>query len=96
MGRCGQTHASQIAYDNNASVPAGGIQDWHGNLGLDFTVNTAITVVALGAFDNGIPANLLGSNRTIGGVTVGIFNLNTSDACCAECGDHAGKFWFSN
>jgi hypothetical protein len=79
MGRSGQTHASPtVAYDNHASVPAGGIQDWHGNLGLDFTVNQAITVTALGAFDNGIPANLLGSNPTIGGVTVGIFNLNTS------------------
>jgi hypothetical protein len=78
MGRSGQTHASQIAYDNNASVPGAGIQDWRGNLGLDFTVNQAITVVALGVFDNGIPANLLGSDQTIGGVTVGIFNLNTS------------------
>jgi hypothetical protein len=78
MGRSGRAHASTIAYDNNASVPVAGIQDWHGNLGLDFTVNKTISVVGLGAFDNGIPANLLGSNQTIGGVTVGIFNLTTS------------------
>ena len=78
LGRSGQTHADIIAYDNNASVPAAGIQNWQGNLGLDFTVNKTISVTALGAFDNGNPANLLGSNPTIGGVTVGIFDLTTS------------------
>ena len=56
--RLAKSGHSCVVYDNNAAVPAGGIQDWHGNLGLDFTVNQAVTVTALGAFDNGIPANL--------------------------------------
>jgi|HubBroStandDraft_6_1064221.scaffolds.fasta_scaffold292435_2 hypothetical protein len=78
LARSAQAHASVIAYDNFAAAPPGGIQNWQGNLGLDFTVNTAVLVTALGAFDDGNPANLLGSNPNIGGVTVGIFDLSTS------------------
>jgi hypothetical protein len=45
-------------------------------LGLDFTVDKTISVTALGAFDDGNPANLVGTRAN--GVVVGIFNLSTS------------------
>ncbi len=51
------------------------LQNIVGALGLDFNVNQSIQVTALGAFDNGVNANLGGSAGT--GVTVGIFNVNT-------------------
>jgi hypothetical protein len=51
------------------------LQNIVGALGMDFTVNESIQVTALGAFDNGVNANLAGSAGS--GVTVGIFNVNT-------------------
>lgn len=68
--------ADTIAYDNNTSLgDVGFLQNWNGVLGLDFNVNQTITVTALGAYDQGSPANLNGV--TGGGVTVGIFDVNT-------------------
>ncbi len=76
FGSSGQTLASIIAYDNGAPAHPAGIQNWQGNLGLDFTVDKTISVTALGAFDDGNPANLVGTRHN--GVVVGIFNLSTS------------------
>jgi hypothetical protein len=67
--------SADIAFDNAAGVPAGGIQNWVGNLGLDFIVNSPVTVTQLGAFDNGDTANLAGTAG--GGVTVGIFDVTS-------------------
>jgi len=73
--------ADTIAYDNAAgsypyqSYGAGSIQNWVGSLGLDFNVNSPIEITALGAFDNGNSANLIGTTAT--GVTVGIYNAST-------------------
>jgi hypothetical protein len=72
----GSARAEFIAYDNYKDI-TDGIQNWQGNLGLDFTVNSSISVVSLGAFDNGNTANLIGSDLS-SGVTVGIFDLGTS------------------
>jgi hypothetical protein len=67
--------SADIAFDNAANVPANGIQNWVGNLGLDFIVSSPVTVTQLGAFDNGDTANLSG---TVGaGVTVGIFDVTS-------------------
>jgi hypothetical protein len=52
-----------------------GLQNWVGNLGMDFAVNNSIVVTALGAFDNGSLSTLSGSTGS--GVSVGIFNVNT-------------------
>jgi hypothetical protein len=41
---------SLVPYDNTGNV---GVQAWTGNMAEIFTVNSPITVVALGAFDNG-------------------------------------------
>jgi hypothetical protein len=69
--------ASTIAYDNDTTLgDVGFLQNWHGVLGLDFNVNKAITVTALGAYDQGVTANLDGSDGT-SGVTVGIFDRTT-------------------
>src|ERR1700722_1769205 len=54
--------ASTIAYDNDTTLgDVGFLQNWHGVLGLDFNVSTAITVTALGAYDQGVIANLAGA-----------------------------------
>jgi hypothetical protein len=45
-----------------------------GNRGMDFTVNSAIFVTQLGAFDDGITSNLAGNTKA--GVEVGIFNTS--------------------
>jgi hypothetical protein len=72
----GFARASTIAYDNDTSLgDVGSLQNFPGVLGLDFNVNQAITVTALGAYDQGLPANLDGVNG--GGVVVGIFDRNT-------------------
>jgi hypothetical protein len=55
--------------------PTLNLQNIVGALGLDFTVNQSIQVTALGAFDNGVNANLAGARGW--GVTVGIFDVNT-------------------
>ena len=65
---------ANIAYDNAANV--GGLQNFGGVLGLDFTVNTPISVTALGVFDNGLNANLGGSDGT-SGVTVGFYDVGS-------------------
>lgn len=52
-----------------------GLQDWQGNLGMDFKVNSSILVTALGAFDNSDISNLAGVGGN--GVQVAIFNVNT-------------------
>lgn len=69
----GAANASTIAYNNN--ITNQGLQDWGGSLGLDFTVNTPITITSLGAFDNGVLANLNGKDGT-SGVTVLIYDLS--------------------
>jgi hypothetical protein len=66
-------HADIIAYDN--STNASPLQNFNGSLGLDFNVNTPITVTQLGAFDNGILGNLAGVNGT--GVIVAIYDRTT-------------------
>jgi len=78
----GPSNASTIVYqdsvDNlpsNSPPNSNGLQQWQGNLGMEFQVNTAITVSALGAFDNGVPAELNGT--TGGGIQVGIFDATT-------------------
>lgn len=73
-----------IAYDNPGGIPGGtygsttaGMQDLPlCSLGLNFTVNAPIVVTALGAFDNGLTANLAGADGS-SGVTVGIYNDTT-------------------
>ena len=49
------------------------LQNWAGRLGMDFQINSSISVSALGAFDNGSLANLSGVGGN--GVDVGIFTL---------------------
>jgi hypothetical protein len=52
-----------------------GLQQWQGNLGMQFQVNTAVSVYALGAFDNGQTSELNGTRGT--GIDVGIFNVTS-------------------
>jgi|GEM_PF-2514479 len=70
----GTAQADIIAYDNKVTSP---LQDFGGNLGLDFQVNTSIVVTELGAFNNGVLSNLNGQASGNLGVTVGIFDLST-------------------
>jgi hypothetical protein len=69
----GRASAAYTAYSNNAGIT--GLQNYGGALGLDFQVNSAITITALGAFNNGLPANLDGKDGA-SGITVGIFTLS--------------------
>lgn len=62
-------YGSTIAYINPASA---GAQNWAGNLALDFTVNSPITVTALGVF------NALGDGTITGLIQVAIFNTDTN------------------
>lgn len=62
-----------IAQDNWTDV--GTLQYWGGSLGLEFRVNSPITVTALGAFDDGITSNLNGVTGS--GVTIGIYSTST-------------------
>lgn len=71
----GLAGASTIAYDNAAALSP--IQGFGGSLGLDFTVNSAITIDQLGAFDNGVIANLAGADGR-SGVTVQIYNITST------------------
>jgi hypothetical protein len=72
----GFVHASTIAYDNDTTLgDVGFLQNWQGNLGLDFNVNQTITVIALGAYDQGSVGNLSGSTGQ--GVSVAIFDRTT-------------------
>jgi hypothetical protein len=69
-------NAATIAYNNSTTMAA--LQDAGDyNLGLDFHVNTPIFVTELGAFDNGLIANLDGAAMGALGVDVGIFDLAT-------------------
>jgi len=74
---CGAAPAcagSLTAYSNTTTES--GIQAWNGNLGLDFTVNAAVDVTAIGVFDDGSLSNLAGTQGN--GVEVAIYNLATS------------------
>ncbi|TRW17142.1 PEPxxWA-CTERM sorting domain-containing protein [Glacieibacterium frigidum] len=53
-------------YDTAPTTP--GTQAWGGTLGLDFTVNTQVTVTSLGTFDSG-------KDGITNNIFVGIFNL---------------------
>ncbi|HEY4312273.1 MAG TPA: hypothetical protein VGN12_22685 [Pirellulales bacterium] len=70
-----ETAQGAIAFDNSAGVPGVGLQNWAGNLGLDFIVNSPVTVTQLGVFDNGDPSQLDGVAGA--GVTVGIFDVTS-------------------
>ena len=67
--------AAIVAYDN-AVVPTSTLQYFGQSLGLDFTVVSAVDVVALGAFDDGIVADLRGADLA-SGVTVAIYAIAT-------------------
>ncbi len=69
----GVAGASTIAYDNQITLSP--LQGFGGALGLDFQVNTSISVSELGAFDNGSTSNLLGVDGH-SGVTVQIYNVS--------------------
>jgi len=66
------------AYSTSNSM---GNQDWGGNLGLDFNVNSAITVTQLGAFDSG-------QDGFVGAITVGLFERLPGTADPSS--DHTG------
>ncbi len=75
VGMAGKVSAGTIAYDNASGISSGSLQNYTaGPIGMDFDVNAAIRITALGAFDNGSFANL---DTNLGGVTVGIFDRNT-------------------
>jgi hypothetical protein len=57
-----------VAYENESGL--NGNQNFSGSLGMEFTVNTAVTVYDLGAFDDG-QATMAAS------ITVGIYNVST-------------------
>lgn len=67
-------NAATIAYDYTA-VSLNAPSVFAGSVGLDFRVNTPISIFALGVFDNGSFANLAGLNN--GGVNVALYNLTT-------------------
>jgi hypothetical protein len=75
------SNAATIVYNDTVdTLPAGppstnGLQQWVGNLGMEFQVNTGIIVSSLGAFDNGVQSELSGTTGS--GVLVGIFNVST-------------------
>jgi len=69
----GTANANTIAYNNDVTNLS--LQNWGRSLGMDFQVNTPITITALGAFDNGVLTNLNGSDGT-SGVTVLIYDLS--------------------
>jgi hypothetical protein len=76
------SNASTVVYQDSVdSLPSNsppnsnGLQQFQGNLSMEFHVNTPITVDALGAFDNNIQSGLSGT--TGNGVEVGIFNVLT-------------------
>ncbi len=60
--------AASLVYDTAPTTP--GNQNWGGTLGLDFNVNTAVTVTALGSFDSG-------KDGITSNIFVGIFDLST-------------------
>ncbi|MGA2373358.1 MAG: VPDSG-CTERM sorting domain-containing protein [Candidatus Korobacteraceae bacterium] len=62
-------YGATIVYTDPADQ---GTQNWYGNLGLDFTVNTPVTVTALGVF------NATGSGDITGPIDVAIYDFTTS------------------
>jgi hypothetical protein len=80
-------NSADVVYQD-ALVPAGqaiqtpivggsidGLQQWQGNLGMQFQVLNSVSVYALGAFDNGLTSELNGTRGT--GIDVGIFNVTS-------------------
>lgn len=67
-------HADSIAYDNQAAGQTN--QNYGNSLGLDFNVNTPITVTELGAYDSGLTAQLAGVHGS-SGVTVAVYDRRT-------------------
>jgi hypothetical protein len=63
-----------IAYDNPTTGNT--LQNFVGSLGLDFHVNGSIRIEALGAFNNGVLANLDGADHS-SGVDVQIYRLTS-------------------
>jgi hypothetical protein len=55
-------------------VPLAGDQAWGGNLGMDFTVNSAVTLDYMGVFNNN------GGSTLASPLSVEIFNVGTGDA----------------
>lgn len=70
----GLAKADFVAY-STSDTP--GNQNWPGNLGLNFVVNSAITVDALGAYDSGV-------NSFPGAITVGLFQVGGSSTPLAQ------------
>lgn len=62
---------ADIAY---VGVPGAGIQNWGGNLGMEFTVNSPIIVFDMGVFNNNGGATLAAP------LSVEIFNVGTGNA----------------
>jgi hypothetical protein len=77
----GQVEAQQIAYINTNSLPATGLQNTGSQtgdpfvLGLEFTVNSAVVISQLGAYDATIGGSGLGFGST---VYVGIYSEASS------------------
>jgi hypothetical protein len=76
------SNASTVVYQDSVdALPASpnpyvnGLQQFQGNLGMEFQVNSPLTVDALGAFDNNVQSELSGT--TGHGVEVGIFDVST-------------------
>ena len=65
-----------VYQDSLVPNPNIGLQNWQGNLGMQFQVNSSVTVDALGAFDNGLTSELNGT--TGNGIQVGIFTSGGS------------------
>jgi hypothetical protein len=60
---------------SNSPPNSNGLQHFQGNLGMEFQVNSPLTVNALGAFDNNVQSELSGT--TGHGIEVGIFDVST-------------------
>jgi hypothetical protein len=65
---------ADVVYQDSL-VPADsiGLQQWQGNLGMQFQVIKPVSVYALGAFDNGLTSGLDGTRGS--GIDVGIFSV---------------------
>jgi hypothetical protein len=73
--KAASVNLSDVVYQDSSPAAGAGLQQWQGNLGMEFQVNSPVTVYALGAFDNGLPSELNGT--TGNGIDVGIFNVST-------------------
>ena len=70
LASAGSASATVVYADLTSVSP---LQNYGNLLGMDFQVTSAINITSLGAFDNGLAANLAGKDGS--GVTVGIFSL---------------------